>query len=130
MTNGRALFSCDNCEKTYSSYVSLHMHQKVHTGLTTCALCGKTSSRVSDLRRHLHYVHRLEPCTCSICGRTYSSRSSLLHHRKVHQGATRCSLCGLVASKVAGLRTHLRRIHNLSAEEMMRLVPTRRRYHY
>ncbi|XP_037094487.1 protein bric-a-brac 2-like [Pollicipes pollicipes] len=51
---------CPLCGKTYSSRLSLDLHRKVHFGLTTCALCSKTCSRVSVLRKHLSTVHRLD----------------------------------------------------------------------
>ena len=31
----------------------------MHSGVTTCALCGRVSSRVADLRTHLRVVHKL-----------------------------------------------------------------------
>ncbi|XP_037072218.1 zinc finger protein 586-like [Pollicipes pollicipes] len=64
---------------------------------------------------------------CDICGRTYAHRVSMTLHRKVHEGVTRCTLCGRVCSKVAHLRTHLHRVHKLSGPEVRRLVPTRPR---
>ncbi|XP_043244754.1 protein bric-a-brac 1-like isoform X4 [Amphibalanus amphitrite] len=62
---------------------------------------------------------------CETCGKAYSSRVSLHHHSKMHAGATTCALCGRVSNRVADLRTHLKMVHKLSAQEIRALVPTR-----
>ncbi|KAF0314027.1 Zinc finger protein 721 [Amphibalanus amphitrite] len=71
-----------------------------------------------------------ESFRCETCGKSYSSRVSLNHHSKMHAGATTCALCGRVSSRVADLRTHLKVVHKLSAQEIRALVPTREKYHF
>ncbi|XP_043199695.1 protein bric-a-brac 1-like isoform X4 [Amphibalanus amphitrite] len=66
------------------------------------------------------------PLSCDVCGRIYHHISSLALHRKVHQGLTRCPVCGKVSSKVANLRRHLERSHRMSAEDIGRIVPKSR----
>ncbi|XP_067007241.2 protein bric-a-brac 2 isoform X8 [Anabrus simplex] len=54
-------YQCPVCGKTYSHQSSLLLHQKVHTGLTTCHLCHKVMNRIFDLRQHLALVHKAPP---------------------------------------------------------------------
>lgn len=67
---------------------------------------------------------------CVECGRCYSHQQSLTDHRKQHEGATTCQLCGKRFAKVSTLRQHLSMVHKLSKEEIHRLVPTRQRNVY
>ena len=48
---------CDVCGRGFRTAKSLSLHQQVHQGLTCCALCGKVSSRLCNLRRHMVTVH-------------------------------------------------------------------------
>ncbi|XP_037084186.1 transcriptional repressor scratch 1-like [Pollicipes pollicipes] len=50
---------CPVCGRQYTNPRSLEYHKKMHAGLTTCVLCGKVSSKVEHLRRHLENVHKL-----------------------------------------------------------------------
>ncbi|KAF0307713.1 hypothetical protein FJT64_002239 [Amphibalanus amphitrite] len=57
--SGGAVHRCPICCRGYSNARSLEYHKKMHAGLTTCALCGKVTSKVEHLRRHLEHVHKL-----------------------------------------------------------------------
>ncbi|XP_037094247.1 protein jim lovell-like [Pollicipes pollicipes] len=65
-------------------------------------------------------VHR-----CDVCGNVYKYRDSLRHHRKKHLGLTTCPLCGKVCSIVADLRRHLELSHDLTGDQVRRIVPTK-----
>ncbi|KAF0288527.1 Broad-complex core protein isoform 6 [Amphibalanus amphitrite] len=133
---GRSL-ECNECGSVYSHLSSLLLHKKKHAGFTTCMLCGRVYGRVTILRNHLMKAHNMSkkdaremsrgvPLSCDVCGRIYHHISSLALHRKVHQGLTRCPVCGKVSSKVANLRRHLERSHRMSAEDIGRIVPKSR----
>ncbi|KAF0288526.1 Broad-complex core protein isoform 6 [Amphibalanus amphitrite] len=134
--SGRSL-ECNECGSVYSHLSSLLLHKKKHAGFTTCMLCGRVYGRVTILRNHLMKAHNMSkkdaremsrgvPLSCDVCGRIYHHISSLALHRKVHQGLTRCPVCGKVSSKVANLRRHLERSHRMSAEDIGRIVPKSR----
>ncbi|XP_037073088.1 zinc finger protein 768-like [Pollicipes pollicipes] len=53
-------FRCGRCAAAFRSYESLLHHHKTHEGLTRCPLCDTCLNRVSDLRRHMGRVHKLE----------------------------------------------------------------------
>ena len=44
----------------------------------------------------------------------------------MHEGRTVCPLCGGVYSTAYGLRTHLLSHHRMSADDVSRIVPSRR----
>ncbi|XP_037083919.1 zinc finger protein 83-like [Pollicipes pollicipes] len=133
---------CDVCGRKYFHVSSLALHKKVHEGLTTCVICGKVSSKVANLRRHLENSHKLsqeeirrlvpsaglsavpegERCRyqCDLCGHVYRRRDSLTDHRLHHLGRTACHVCGAVYSTVRSLRRHLRDVHRLPADEVRR----------
>lgn len=62
---------------------------------------------------------------CDICGSSYKHRESLYHHKKKHQGLTTCPICAKVCSIVADLRRHMEVSHNLSGEQVRRIIPTK-----
>jgi len=53
-------FACPECGKAFRTKTGLTHHMEVHKGLTDCPLCGKTQSRVSNLKRHLALVHQVD----------------------------------------------------------------------
>ena len=63
--------------------------------------------------------------TCCICGRAYSQWLSLHLHMQVHEGLTKCPLCGKIASRISHLRRHIQRVHRLTSDEAWSLVPSR-----
>ncbi|XP_037094342.1 zinc finger protein 596-like [Pollicipes pollicipes] len=138
--------SCKICGKWYGHEKSLSLHMKVHEGLTVCVVCGKVSSKVADLRKHLKMVHKLPQedidqivpkrmqrglrsakHICPLCGKTYSSRLSLDLHRKVHFGLTTCALCSKTCSRVSVLRKHLSTVHRLDEETILKMAPRNRK---
>jgi len=52
-------FSCEHCQKKFASHKSLVNHLPVHTGKTTCNICGKVESTRSNLNRHIKLNHIL-----------------------------------------------------------------------
>ncbi|XP_037094747.1 replication initiator 1-like [Pollicipes pollicipes] len=54
---------------------------------------------------------------CALCGRVYRRRNALAAHRRTHEGATTCDVCGAHISTVHNLRQHLRMVHRLPTEE-------------
>ncbi|XP_037094800.1 myeloid zinc finger 1-like [Pollicipes pollicipes] len=128
--------ACGVCGQRYRTYRSMVSHTKVHEGLTMCPLCGRVSNNVPDLRKHLAQVHKLtaeqvlqivpDRFSCATCGQVYRTPGSLSNHQDKHRGLTSCPLCGKVVSIVPSLRKHLRNVHQLSPDQILRLVPSRK----
>ncbi|XP_037083923.1 zinc finger protein 408-like [Pollicipes pollicipes] len=62
---------------------------------------------------------------CDVCGSSYKHRESLYHHKKKHLGLTKCPVCGKVCSIVADLRRHMEVAHQLSSEDVRKIIPTK-----
>ncbi|XP_037084742.1 zinc finger protein 596-like [Pollicipes pollicipes] len=76
-------YTCPVCRRVYTHPESLRQHLPVHSGDTTCRLCGRTFCRPALLR-------------CPVCGKTYTHPKSLSQHLPVHSGETTCQLCGVI----------------------------------
>merc|ERR1712013_322513 len=50
-------YVCQVCNKAFDIATSLNHHMKIHTGQTSCTICGKVMSRVGHLKRHMKSVH-------------------------------------------------------------------------
>jgi len=50
-------YVCEVCNKSFDIATSLNHHMKIHTGQTSCTICGKVMSRVGHLKRHMKSVH-------------------------------------------------------------------------
>lgn len=57
-----------------------------------------------------------EGVVCKECGKQFRSKDSLVHHMQVHRGLTDCKICGNVQSKVANLKRHLAKVHNVDMD--------------
>ncbi|KAF0297777.1 Broad-complex core protein isoforms 1/2/3/4/5 [Amphibalanus amphitrite] len=118
------LLACPVCGKTYTKLDTMRRHIKIHSGETTCPFCGIVYGMVTNLRRHIRNAHG-QHLVCDICGSSYKHRESLYHHRKKHLGLTKCPVCGKVCSIVADLRRHMEVAHQLSSEDVRRIIPTK-----
>nr|CAD7433013.1 unnamed protein product [Timema monikensis] len=54
-----AKFRCTECGKEYNQRSTLLQHKKVHSGKTTCIVCGRVLNRVRDLLIHMEMVHKI-----------------------------------------------------------------------
>lgn len=102
--DGRQIFKCVRCAKTFSHRGMMNRHQLVHTGgvggareSNKCDKCGRTFLYKSSLHRHIerNHVNKLA-FPCKICGRKFQYPSSLEYHLLVHSDVRphECPTCG------------------------------------
>jgi len=51
------LYACSMCNKEFQTKTGCMLHLDFHRGLTKCTICSHVSSRRSNLKQHMHFVH-------------------------------------------------------------------------
>ncbi|XP_030049973.1 gastrula zinc finger protein XlCGF26.1-like isoform X1 [Microcaecilia unicolor] len=85
---GDKLFACTECNKIFTQLSNLNIHKKIHMGekLFTCSQCNKSFSRLSNLKMH-QMIHTGEkPFPCSVCNKSFTRLSKLKLHCMIHTG--------------------------------------------
>ncbi|KAJ6641729.1 Transcription factor grauzone [Pseudolycoriella hygida] len=112
-------FSCDQCNRKFTSESVLVSHIENHEAMSTrafkCDLCPNSFTRETALNAHRDFVHC--PVKCIECDITYPSKSKLKTHMKnVHQpkvSTTRvCDICGKDLANKYSLLTHMQKQHS------------------
>eukprot|EP00088_Acartia_fossae_P005328 TRINITY_DN12344_c0_g1_i12.p1 TRINITY_DN12344_c0_g1~~TRINITY_DN12344_c0_g1_i12.p1 ORF type:complete len:586 (-),score=125.28 TRINITY_DN12344_c0_g1_i12:252-2009(-) len=82
-------FSCDLCNKTFSTKYSLNNHMMMHEGKRafSCETCGKSFTQLRVLQEHENIHKGIKPFTCNICFKGFTQRSTLGRHKLSHKSA-------------------------------------------
>ncbi|XP_077322048.1 uncharacterized protein LOC143955802 isoform X1 [Lithobates pipiens] len=109
---GKNHFSCPDCGESFSSELSLSVHQRSHTGeeINSCSECGKCFFYKSELLIHYRAHTGEKPYSCPQCGKCFSQKSCLSRHQRLHTGEKpySCRECGKSFPRKSDLVIHQR----------------------
>ncbi|XP_055622233.1 zinc finger protein 845-like [Toxorhynchites rutilus septentrionalis] len=93
------VWSCEVCQKKYSSKNLLDDHMNMHSGRRPfkCDMCPKDFASKYTLAAHLKtHQERERVFSCKECGKGFYSQNNLIQHEKIHTGVRDyvCPDCG------------------------------------
>lgn len=111
----RKKYLCKHCHKNFSSYSSLHVHVRIHTGQRpySCSHCFKKFTHSSGLKRHVRCHTGEKPYPCPACPSAFADRGALKSHIRTHTGERPfvCDLCNKTFTQPSSLRVHKKTVH-------------------
>lgn len=109
------IFSCPDCNKSFSSRFKLSRHQLIHGGERQyrCDICERSFHRKDHLKNHrqIHEPTKQFKCERAECGKEYNSYMSYRKHCAFHsaeEGDLQCKFCYKMFDNKNDLIYHLK----------------------
>ena len=116
-TNSIKSFSCEICEKNFSSSA----YKKQHIGIVheeekkfICNICSSSFGSKTELSFHIENNHQGEHHACKCCGKVFARSGGLEKHIKaIHESQRnyKCDSCGKSFNLSGPLKKHINIIH-------------------
>ncbi|XP_069470648.1 zinc finger protein 528-like [Ambystoma mexicanum] len=107
------MFSCTQCDKSYSMKGELIRHMITHSGVRPypCTECGKSFFQMPHLIRHQTTHSGEKPFTCTFCHKRFNRKDYLNAHRRIHTGERpyKCTECEKSYTWKGELNQHLKK---------------------
>ncbi|XP_053200783.1 myoneurin-like [Panonychus citri] len=118
--DGRYLYPCDHCQKTFCSSSDLNRHIGFHESKDIrpfkCEFCDYQSRTNSQLKVHVMRHAGIKQYLCHTCNYNGVTQSDLNRHRKTQSHKSRsgniCSICSLGFSTATLLEDHIFKFHD------------------
>ncbi|XP_014281355.1 zinc finger protein 271 [Halyomorpha halys] len=114
--DGKRIWTCTQCDKTFISRKGSIIHQRTHTGERpySCSVCQKRFIDSSTLMKHQVIHQAVRPFSCVICHRGFNQKVALQRHERTHgqlQPTFRCKYCPKTFLVSSSLQAH-EKIHS------------------
>ncbi|XP_014245729.1 zinc finger protein 271-like [Cimex lectularius] len=114
--DGKRIWTCTQCDKTFISRKGSIIHQRTHTGERpySCSVCQKRFIDSSTLMKHQVIHQAVRPFSCLICRRGFNQKVALQRHERTHgqlQPTYKCKFCPKTFLVASSLQAH-EKIHS------------------
>ncbi|KAF6206960.1 hypothetical protein GE061_018196, partial [Apolygus lucorum] len=114
--DGKRIWTCTQCDKTFISRKGSIIHQRTHTGERpySCSVCQKRFIDSSTLMKHQVIHQAVRPFSCLVCRRGFNQKVALQRHERTHgqiQPNFKCKFCPKTFLVGSSLQAH-EKIHS------------------
>ncbi|XP_041361633.1 zinc finger protein 91-like [Gigantopelta aegis] len=118
--DGKKVFTCGECKKSFNTWESARQHTLQHTGSFTCHLCQRVFSRRHLLLDHICHSENgknKDLFQCEICQQEFRTLRYLYRHMAMHTDIFKCDSCSKTFSRKDSLQRHLLKCNPEMASE-------------